>query len=219
MHILKKVDDLIEESIIPGKTFLRDIIRGALFAIGAFLVGAFLYVAKSIIKITIRFISDSIFQFRVKNKIKKHLLNLDEFIDFCKENNIKRSGIVRFEDISKETFSCIKNRDRLKAIECVVVIIKTLHFYLMDLMIQFVFIIEKDIKFNSIFDLKDITFANHELNQLKELYFILLLDFFKVINEIKKVEKASVIGLYELEQEFNEKFLSIKNFYLKQIII
>lgn len=224
MSINKNINKLITENenyeqineifIISGVTILlKDLIKGAMFALGALLVGTFAYIVKILIQLIYRSINQAIFEIRVKNKFKIHIKDLEEFIDYCNNNNIKRSGVVKFSSISNETLNCIKKSDHDEAVTCTLDIIKQMHFYIMDLFLQSIYFSGNKLNSRLLFDIDTVKMDNEIINSVKIKYIELLTDFFEMVNDIKKIRKSLVLDVYSLEQDFNENYLTVRSFY------
>lgn len=224
-EINKNIDKLIIETeskenyleeifIISGvAVLLRDLIKGVIFALGALLVGTFAYIVKVLIQLIIKAITQAIFEIRVKKRFINHIKELESFIDYCNENDIKRSGVVKFTSISTETISCIKKSDHDEAVSCTINIIKQMHFYIMDLFLQVIYFSGNNLKSRLLFDIADVKLENELINSVKTKYITLLTEFFEMINHVKSIRKSLVIDVYALEQEFNENYLSVRSFY------
>lgn len=222
-NITDNVDNLIHEFGIvsllgfAGKTIGKTTraARTTSLIVGTIIAGTVYFIVKKLINVIYDNIRQSLFENRIKSRIQSHLLLLESFVDYCSSIGIRRSGLVKFENISSETHVCIKNPNHDEAILCAINIIKKMHFYVMDLFLQSIYFSNSGVAINFLFDINDIDFKDESINNIKIQYYTLLIDFFDMIKNVKTIQKTLVIDIFELESEFNNKFLELNSFYQK----
>lgn len=196
-----------------GKT--TRVARTTSLIIGTIIAGTVFFIVKKLIKVLYNTIRQSLFENKIKTRLQSHLLLLESFVDYCSSIGVRRSGLVKFENISSETNVCIKNPNHDEAIVCAINIIKKMQFYIMDLFLQSIYFSNSNISIKFLFDIDDIDFQDETINNIKIQYYTLLVDFFDMIKNVKTIRKTLVIDIFELESEFNNKFLELNSFYQK----
>ena len=182
------------------------------------LLGVGLYLFTKLITYIYSVIKQARFESKVEKLLILHLEQMEEFTDACKELGIEKSGFVTLENINSNTISCVKNKDHNEALICVVNIFKESHFYLMDLFLQTLYF--NEVKLNSITKVSKIrnyNTGNEHLNTFINSYYDLIKNFFYLAIDLKKIKKELVLSPYDIEQEFDKKFVELVNYYEKII--
>jgi hypothetical protein len=178
------------------------------------LIGVGLYLFTKLSKYIYNQIKQARFESKVEKILLFHLEQMEDFTSVCKELGIEKSGFVTLSNINSNAISCIKNKNHDEALVCVVNIFKESHFYLMDLFLQTLYF--NDIKLNKV--LKTSKIRNYDtgdknLNFFVNNYYDLVKNFFYLIIDLQKIRKSLVLSPYDIEQEFDTKFVELVKYY------